>query len=283
MPKIGIVTDSTADIPPQLAESLGIAVVPCEVHFGEQVYLDLVDLTRSEFYAKLAQAPPFPKTSQPPPGEFLKVYHRVAEEADQIISIHLSSKLSTLFNVARLAREMVPELDITLVDSDQVSMCTGWLAIAAARAARAGQSRDEIMALLHDMIPRLRLVAVIQDLHYLRRSGRVSWISNLLGTMLQVKPFILIQDGRVEMIEKIRTRGRSIQRLVEYLLAARPLEEISLLHVDAPEAAAEVAELLRPELSGYPLIVAEAGLVVSSHGGPGTIGAAFVLGKNEER
>ncbi len=281
MARIKVVTDSTADIPPHLAAELGITVIPCQVHFGINTYRDGVDLTRADFYAKLKQAPPFPQTSQPPVGVFVETYRQLAAEADHIISIHLASNLSALYGVAHLATEMVPEINVTLIDSRQVSMCTGWLAIAAARAVRDGKALNQVLETVKGMIPRLRLVAVVQDLQYLRRSGRVGWASSLLGTMLQIKPLIVVQDGNVNLAEKIRTQARSLGRLVESILSYRPLEEIILLHVDGLQMAQRVADRLSPYFPGYPLLVADAGITIGSHAGPGTVGAACVLARQK--
>jgi len=281
MARIKIVTDSTADIPPHIAAGLGIRVIPCQVHFGTSTYRDGVDLTRVEFYARLKQAPPFPQTSPPPVGVFAETYRQVAAEADHIISVHLASNLSALYGVAHLAMEMVPEISITLIDSRQVSMGAGWLAIAAARAVREGKTLDQVLEAVQDMIPRLRLVAVIQDLQYLRRSGRVGWASSLLGTMLQIKPLIVVQDGNINLAEKIRTRARSLDRLIGCVLSYQPLEELAILHVDAFQMAQQIADRLSSHFPGFPLLVADAGITVGSHAGPGAVGAACVLARRD--
>jgi DegV family protein with EDD domain len=180
--------------------------------------------------------------------------------------------------VARLAKEMLPELSITLIDSRQVSMCTGWLAIIAARAAREGKSLEEIMALMRDAIPRLRLLAVVQDLRYLQHSGRVNWVSGMLGTMLQIKPLSLIQDGQANPAERVRTQARVLERFEQKILSYRPLQELAVLHVGAPELAGEIAARLAPQLGNTPPVM-EAGVVVGTHAGPGAVGAACVLGR----
>lgn len=278
MARIRVVTDSTADIPAQVAADLGITVVPCYVHFGRQTFLDGIDLAYDDFLARLRQSPPFPTTAPPPVGVFAEAYRAAAQEADQIIAIHLASALSGLYNVARLAIEMLPELNITLIDSRQLSMCTGWLAIMAARAVREGSSLEEIVALLHSAIPRLRLLAVVRDLRYLQRSGRVSWATGMLGTMLQIKPLILVQDGRVNPVERVRTYDRALRRLEETLLSYGPLQELAVLHVGALDVAKQIASDLAPQVGFMPLI-AEAGVIVGAHTGPETVGVACVLAK----
>ena len=276
MPKIGIVTDSTADIPADVAAELGIVVIPCLVHVGQETYLDGVDLTNSELTNLLRQGPPFPRTAPPPIGAFVEAYRRLAE-AEHVISIHLASNLSTLYNEARLATEMVPEIDVTLVDSRQLTMCSGWLAIAAARAARDGASRDEVIDLVQGMIPRLRLVALVDDLRHLVRSGRVGWASALMGGALRIKPIFSIQEGEIALAERTRTRGKAIARLAERAAAYGPLEEATVLHLGAPKSAAELARQVAQHLPGYPLRIAEAGITIGAHAGPGCVGLALVL------
>jgi DegV family protein with EDD domain len=278
MARIRVVTDSTADIPAQIVADLGITVVPCHVHFGKQTFLDGVDLRHDEFLSRLRQAPPFPKTAPPPTGVFVEAYRAAAQEADQLIAIHLSSALSGLYNVARLAIEMLPELTITLLDSRQISMCTGWLVIMAARAARAGASAAEIVALVQSATPRLRLLAVVCDLHYLQRSGRVNWVTGMLGTMLQVKPLILVQDGQVKPVERVRSYDKALLRLEETLLSYGPLQELAVIHLGAPDVAGRIAADLAPRVGFVPLIT-EAGVIIGAHAGPEAVGVACVLAK----
>lgn len=285
MPRIGIVTDSLADIPDDVAEELGIVVVRCHVHVGQRTYLDGIDLTRSEAARLLRHGPPFPTTANPPVGAFVETYRQLAERVDHIVSIHLASNLSSLYNAARLAIELVPEVDVTLVDSHQLTMCTGWVAIAAARAARDGASLDEVAHLVYDMLPRLRLIGVIDDLSHLVRSGRVGWVSALMGAALRIKPIFQVREGQVELLEKARTRRKAIAHLADHIGAYGPLEEAVVLHLDAPKPAAELADEVGRYLSGYPLHVAEAGVAIGTHLGPGCVGMALVLanGRQVER
>ncbi|NLS79750.1 MAG: DegV family protein [Chloroflexi bacterium] len=277
MPKVGIVTDSLADIPDDLAAELGIVVVRCQVHVGRQTFLDGIELTKADAIRLLREGPPYPTTASPPVGAFVEAYRQLAQQVDHIVSIHLASNLSTLYNAARLAIEMVPEIDVTLVDSRQLTMCTGWLAIAAARAAQSGASVDEIKRLVQDLIPRLRLVGVIDDLSHLARSGRVGLVTSLLGTALRIKPIFQVQEGQVGLLEKARTRRKAMARLVKHVAAYGPLEQAVVLHLDAPKQAAELAEQIARYLPGYPLGIAEAGVAIGTHLGPGCVGLALVL------
>jgi len=279
MPQVCVVTDSTADIPVPVAEALGIVVVPCYVHFGQETYLDGITLSREQFYARLASGGVPPTTSQPPVGTFAEVYQRIAEQTKQIISIHPAANLSALYNAARLGAEMISNTRIALIDSTQASMGTGWLAVLAARAAQAGQNLDQIVALIRDTIPRLRLLAVIDDLHYLQRSGRVGWVNALVGSLLNIKPLVMLKDGQVSLLEKIRSQTKALERLVTLMTGLGAWQEVAVLHANAPQAAEKVADMLALVYSRARILIAEAGTVISTHAGPGAVGLACVLAK----
>lgn len=277
MARLGILTDSTADIPPDLAAELDITVISCLVHLEKRTFLDGVDLTQQALCEMLRHGPPFPTTAPPPVGAFVEAYRKLAGEVDHIVSIHLASRLSALYNVARLASEMVPEVGITLIDSQQISMATGWLAIAAARAARERKALHEVLEIVHGMIPRLGMCAFIQDLQYLHRSGRVDWASALIGAILKVKPLIAIEKGQVNLVEKVRTASQAARRLVEFATARGPLEEAMVIHLGAERDAEEVADRLSALSPGYRVRIAEAGATIGTHAGPGAVGVASVL------
>jgi DegV family protein with EDD domain len=279
MSRVCVVTDSTADIPEPLANELGIVVVPCHVHFGQESFLDGVDLTREQFHARLASGALLPTTSPPPVGVFAQVYEQLARQTDQIISVHPASNLSTLYNAARLAAEMVSKASIRLIDSTQASMGTGWLAILAARAAQLGQGMDKIVTMLLDAIPRLRLVAMIDDLHFMYRSGRVGWAQALLGSFLHVKPLVMLKSGRVDLLEKVRTRAKAIERLVAITAGLGTLQEVAVLHANALKDAENAADLLAARLTQRRALVAEAGVTMTTHAGPRAVAFACVLGK----
>jgi len=278
MSRVCVVTDSTADIPEPIAAELGIVVVPCLVHFGQESFLDGVDLSREQFHARLASGSVLPTTSPPPVGTFAQVYERLAARADAIISVHPASNLSTLYNAARLAAEMVSTARIRLIDSRQASMGTGWLAILAARAAQLGHTVDQITIMLQDTVPRLRVVAVIDDLRFLHRSGRVSWAQALLGSFLRIKPLIMLKSGQVDLLEKVRTRPKAIKRLVGITAGLGALQEVAVLHANALKDAKSAAEMLSANLTQTPALVAEAGVTMTTHAGPRAVAFACVLG-----
>jgi DegV family protein with EDD domain len=211
---------------------------------------------------------------------FVKAYQDLAQQTKQIISIHPAARLSVLYNAARLAAGMVSNARITLIDSNQASMGTGWLAVLAARAARLGQNLDQIVASIHDTVPRLRLLAVIDDLRYMQRSGRVRWVEALVGSLLSIKPLVMLKDGQVSLLEKVRTKAKALERLVQATVALGPLQEIAVMHANAPREAEQVANMLAALPLHIQALVAEAGTVMSTHAGPGAVGLACVLAKN---
>lgn len=277
--EVKVVTDSASDIPPAIARDLGITVVPCNVHFGERTYRDGVDLTSEEFFAKLASSPVMPTTSQPSVGLFEETYRRLAEETNQIISINLPAKLSATLNSARLAAQSLPEVEIAIVDSTQVCMAQGWLAIIAAQAARRGMGLAEIVALVEDTIPRLRLIAFLDTLEYLRKGGRIGQASALLGTLLKVKPLIQVLDGEALPLENVRTRQKALRRLVEIVGDLGPLEEVAVMHASAPATAQQLVEMLAPIYPSDRILIGQVGAILGTHAGPGAVGVACVLEK----
>jgi len=275
--KVRVVTDSASDIPPAIARGLGITVVPCNVHFGERTYRDGIDLTSEEFFVKLVSSPVMPTTSQPSVGVFQETYRRLAKETNQIISINLPAKLSATLNSARLAAQSLPEVEIAIVDSTQVCMAQGWLVIIAARAARQGMGLADIVALVEDTIPRLRLIAFLDTLEYLQKGGRIGKASALLGTLLKVKPLIQVLNGEALPLENVRTRQKALQRLVEIVGDLGPLEEVAVMHANAPATARQLVEMLAPIYPPDCILIGQVGAILGTHAGPGAVGVACVV------
>ncbi len=275
--EVKIVTDSASDIPLAIARDLGITVVPCNVHFGERTCRDGVDLTSEEFFIKMASSPTLPTTSQPAVGVFEEAYRRLAKETDQIISINLPAKLSATLNSARLAAQSLPELEIVIVDSTQVCMAQGWLAIIAARAARQGMGLTEIVALVEGTIPRLRLIALLDTLEYLQKGGRIGKVTALMGTLLSVKPLIQVLDGEALPLENVRTRQKALRRLVEIVGDLGPLEEVAVMHANALATAQQLVEMLSPLHPPDRILIGQVGAILGTHAGPGAVGVACVM------
>jgi DegV family protein with EDD domain len=279
MPNVKVVTDSLADIPKHVAEQLEITQVPCVVRFGDQEFRDRVDLYPSEFYRRLVASPTLPATSQPAAGEFEAVYRKIGETTDQILSIHVIGNLSGTLNAARLGAQNVPHLHIEHVDSRQVTMGMGWLVILAARAAQAGMPLDEIKKMVEDTIPRVHVIAMLDTLEYAQRGGRLGKGAALVGTLLNVKPLLSAVNGEILPVENVRTQKRAIERLVEIVLGSGPIQELSVIHAEAPGLAKKVRLLLADTFSEEHILMSETGPVLGTHVGPGGVGIAWVSGK----
>ncbi len=277
MANVKVVTGSAADLPPDLADELGIRVIPLGVHFGLENYRDGVDLSKREFYARLATSNVLPTTSAPAVAVFASLYRELASETDEIVSIHLGSPFSVVYDNACLAAREVTEAKVVVIDSGQASMGLGWLAVLAARAARQGADLASVVETVRAAMPRIRVYAVLDTLEYLQKGGRIGAVAATLGTLLNVKPLIEVRDGAVLPVEKVRTRRKAVRRLVELVAALGPLEELCVLHTDAPDRAAQLAEALAVVFPRERMVLAEAGTIIGTHVGPGGVGVACVL------
>ena len=276
MSPVRIVVDSTADLPPEVAADLGISVVPCLLHFGKETFREGIDISRAEFFRRLQTDPDFPRTAAPAPGQFEDAYRRLAAETDTVVSIHLSSQYSGVFNAARLGAEAVGDsLRVEPVDSGQISLGMGLMVMAAAEAARDGASLAEILEMVDDLRGRTHLLAIINDLDNLRRSGRVNQLVARLGNLLRIKPILHVHQGDVLLQERVRSWGRARQQLIEMVRSMAPFERVVLAHIDRPEAAdalgEELADLLPPRTYTF-----EVGVTIGIHVGVGAAGVAFV-------
>ena len=273
---VKVITDSTSDIPAELVAKWGITVVPSYVMFGLETYRDGVELSRQQFYEKLVSSRVIPSTAAPPPDIYLEVYRQLAEETEEMVSIHLASRYSGIYNSAALAAEGVTGARIEVIDSDQVTMGYGWLVIAAAEAAHRGASFEEIVALVHAMKPRTRVLAALGTLEYLHRGGRVDWIRAMVGTLLRIKPIIEVRVGGIGLVARARTLGRSLERLLALVEELGPLERAIVLHTNAPHLASEFADELQRVWPDWKRSIEQAGVTVASHAGPGAVGVACV-------
>jgi DegV family protein with EDD domain len=275
---IRIVTDSTADLPPELAGD--IASVPCYVQFGAESYLDGVDLTREQFYERLTRDPVLPKTAAPSAGLFEETYRRVAAANDQIISLHVAATLSSMQNSARLGGQALAGTPVTVYNSESLSMGLGWLCIAAARAARAGKTLNEIVALLDDMKTRTHVLAALDTLEFMRRSGRVGWAAALVGQWLHIKPIVSVRRGLVSLVARVRTRAQALQRLTELVIRLGPLEHLAVMHTTAQATAQQLARTLA-HLAPPPIPIGEVTPIIGTHVGPHGVGLAAVVKRDE--
>jgi DegV family protein with EDD domain len=280
LPTVRIVTDSTADIPPEIARELDITVVPANVQFGSESFRDGVDLSRDAFYQRLVTDPVLPTTSAPAVGVFAEAYRQVAARAraagqpfSGIVAVHLAARLSALYNSARLGAEDVPDVPVRLVDSQQVSIGTGLLAIVAARAAKRGMGLDEVAALVEQRVPHVRLLAMLDTLEYIRRSGRLGKAKWLLGTLLHIKPIIEVRQAEVlPPVELPRTRSQALDRLAEMAAELAPFEELAVMHARAPDLAESLQHRLGRLHPPECIILGEVGVTIGTYAGPGAVG-----------
>ena len=277
---VHIVTDSTADLQLEDAKTLGITIVPLTVFFGEEAYLDNVELDNASFYSKLQTSKELPRTSQPSPASFQTTFTRLIEEgADGIISVHLSSKLSGTYQSACTARDTLPEslrkVPIEIIDSQSISAGMSLGLKRAAAEARQELNLEEIKAHLIDQFMRTRIIAVLDTLEFVRRGGRIGSASAMLGNMLSFKPIIALKDGQVVPLERPRTRGKAYARVAQIVAESGPLQELAVAEANE-EVGQQLAEALRSvyqgEISHYKL-----GSVLGTHTGPGTAAAVAVL------
>ncbi|MBN1178759.1 MAG: DegV family protein, partial [Anaerolineae bacterium] len=237
---------------------------------GEQI-------TRADFYRRLPTLSQVPTTAAPPGHEFALVFRRLLEEADTIIAVLVSASLSGMMNSAYIGKNELPGADIHLVDSRQVTMGLGWQAIVAAEAAAAGQSAVDILALLEDVRPRVRVVALLDTLDYLHRSGRVAWARVVAARLLRIKPLIEVAEGVVSMAGRVRTRGKAIEQVLRDTQALGRLERLASLHTAAPPDLAAFRSRLEALFPDETIVSSEVGPVVGTHVGPWCLGIAAIV------
>ena len=232
---VKIVTDSTADLPDELVKEMGITVVPVYVRFGEEVLRDRVDISEDEFYERLTHDPVHPNTTQPTPQDFVDVYKKLSPAADGIVSIHLTGKLSGTCNSALMARETVgKECPIEVVDSETLSMALGLVVIAAATAAKAGESMDKIVEAAKQAMPKIRLLFLLDTLEYLKKGGRIGKAKALLGSILSVKPVLTIKDGELVPAGQVRTRAKGMDKLFEFVKNVGGIQDLAVVYNTTP-------------------------------------------------
>ncbi len=273
---IGILTDSSCNLPKEIIEELGIEIIPLYVHIGTETYEEF-DITTTELCRKMREGI-LPQTSQPPPGKFEEAFRKMAQKYDSIIAILITSKHSGTYNSALIAKEALPELDIEVVDSLSVATGTGFLAEAAARAAKEGKTKEEILNLIYQLREKINLVATVATLKYLHASGRVGAVKTLMASLLDVKPILSMKEGEVVVIGQTRTRSRSLEQIVSHVVkAAERLGRVDLavLHADCHEEALALKEHLERRVQPNRIFVGEITSVIAVHGGPGLIGVVY--------
>jgi DegV family protein with EDD domain len=268
--RVAVVTDSTADLAPDLVEERSITVVPLTVILDGRDYLDGVDITADEFYARLAASEGGASTSQPSAGRFAEVYEQLLGDHDEVISLHISAQLSGTYEAATQGAALVEAARVRVVDTGMVSMPLALLTLAASAMAAEGATAEAIAERVRPIQERMRVYFMVATLEYLRRGGRIGRASALLGSVLQLKPVLTIAEGQVAPLERVRTHERALTRVIE--LASGMERPVCALvgHATAAEAADRIARALEPHAES--LIVAPLGPVVGAHAGPGTVG-----------
>ena len=279
---IKIVTDSTADLPPGVAEELGITVVPLYVRFGDKLYRDRVDIGEDEFYDRLVHDPVLPGTSQPTPNDFAHVYNKLAKEADGIISIHISSKLSGTCSSALSAKQMVDSpCPIEVVDSLWTSIALGYLAMRAAAGAGTGKGMQELLQEINSLIPKIHYLGFFDTLKYMQLGGRIGKAQSLVGSVLNVKPLLSMKDGEFIPAGRVRTYARATERLFEFVRDGGPKEMALVVHNTTPDEAQKMVERFSAFIDRKKIIIARLGPVLGTHAGPGTLFTGYLEGTPE--
>jgi DegV family protein with EDD domain len=273
--KTKIVTDSTSDLPAEVVRELGITVVPALVQFGDRVYRDGVDLSTEEFYRKLQINSVLPRTSAPSPGTFREIYSQLAQEAEAIVSIHVSAKMSVTCDAARVGSTDL-KCPISIIDSQTASMACGLLVILAARAAREGASFSDIDALVRAAVPRTVTFGVFGTLEYLYKGGRIGRAQAFLGSMLKLNPILAIRAGEILPIARVRTRPKAIERLCEILRDSGVPQEMSVMSTTEPEEAEALAQRLSALFPPERMYRASIGPSMGTYVGPGAVGVSVI-------
>jgi len=272
VPNVGIVTDSVADLPSQVAEEFGITVVPLVVRFGTDVYRDGLDLGPDQFYEKLKTSKVLPLTSVPPPAAFAEAYDKLAEKTNEIVVISLTSKLSATYQVAlQSIGLMKKKCRVEVVDSQWAVMAQGFVVIAAAKAAQAGASIDEVLGVARRTIPRVDMRGAFDTLEYLERGGRIGKAQAFLGSLLKVNPVIGMKDGEVHPYARERSRAKALDHLYNFAASYDNIEGLAVEYATDLDEANKLVQRLGAKFSEVPIYLSRVSPVIGTHTGPGLI------------
>jgi DegV family protein with EDD domain len=283
MSKVAIVTDSAASIPEALIETLNIHWVAYYVHRGTEVLRDLVTIKRDAFYDWLPKATELPKTASPGPGDYVEMYERLAGQGtEEIVSIHMTSKGSGAYQAALAAesivQEQLPNLRLEVIDTLNVSMCQGWMVIEAARMALEGGSMTDIVSRVRRMIPVTKMIQTADTLKYLHMGGRIGRAKRLLGSLLNIKPLIGMEDGVIVALGQTRSRSKAYAKMVDMVETAVGQSgriKIAYVHAAAQEEAEKIRDMIEDRLTCVESLIAELSPALGVHTGPGTAGICY--------
>jgi len=282
MSKIVIVTDSTCSMPKELVNQYNIIVAPQVLIWGNETFQDGVDITPSEFYTRLKKASIMPSTSQATVGTFLEIYKKLLDQDFQVLSILVSSKLSGTVNSAVQAKAMLPpDAPVEIIDSNSIAMAMGFHIVAVARAIEQGATLPECVELAQKASQHTGIFFAVDTLEFLHRGGRIGGAKRFLGTALNIKPILELRDGRVEAAEQVRTRSKSLNRIVELVekqVGGRTPVRLAAMHANANEDAMIVLDLATERLKPVERVVSELGPVIGANAGPGVVGLVYMAG-----
>ncbi|MGY8880923.1 MAG: DegV family protein [Dehalococcoidia bacterium] len=275
---IAVVTDSTSDLPADIAKQHGITIVPLNVHIEDETYLDGVTISADEMYLRLPDQKTIPTTSAPSVGSFIEAYEKLSESHDAIISIHLSSKLSLTHNSAVQAAADLNEkgAKIEVVDTEQASMALGWIAVQAAEKIAAGGSLEEAVGLAKSASIRASFIGMVDTLEYLVRGGRIGKAQGFVGSLLRVRPILTLTEGVAHPAGRARNRSKGIARLKEMVAEAAPLDKLAILYTTDKDVAETIADAVAEHSPEARPVVAQLGPVVGNYLGPGTLGLGLI-------
>ena len=267
-----VVTDSTADLPREWQTRYGIEVVPLKVLFGKETFRDGVDMSNEQFFQRLGAATTLPTTSAPSPGEFAEVYRRLAKDHGGCISIHIGAQLSATAEAARVGAEAIEGFKVAVIDSQTVSMPVAFLC----RVAAESENLDSATAAVQQRVPKTRVLALLDTLRYLEMGGRLSRAQAMIGTMLDLKPLLLVADAEIKPVDRVRTRSRAVARMVEYFKGDLPVEHMAVMHAQAADEAEQIAAALREDFPDGEVTVGQIGSVLGTHTGPKALGIVYI-------
>jgi DegV family protein with EDD domain len=282
MPKVAVLTDSTVGLPETLLNNLNIETVAYYIHRGQEVLRDLVTIQREEFVQWMMTARFAPTTACPSPVDYLNAYEKLAGQgAEDIISIHMSSKISGAFQSAKVAQSLLMErnsgLHVEVVDTRNAAMCQGWMVMEAARAALAGFSLSQILAVVKKMIPISHMVQTADTLKYLYLGGRIGKAQNMLGSILNIKPLIGLEDGEIVPLGKAHSRNQAYQQMAEIVagVIGKGKARIAYVHVGAQREVEKIKELVETKVDVAESLFSELTPALAVHSGPGTAGLCY--------
>ncbi len=274
---VKIITDSLSDIDGELVDELGINVVPVYVRFGEDVFRDRIEITTDEFYHRLVHGNVWPTTTQPTPADFTEVYNKLAQEADELLVITLSNKLSGTYQSALQAKSAVADkCRIEVIDSQQVVMGLGLIVVSAVKALKAGASFDELVQLVHSAMKRTHSVMTFDTLKYLAKGGRIGKAQGLLGSVLSIKPILTLKDGEVHPVTRVRSRTAGVDYLVNFVAGTPAIEELAVEYATTPDEADDLIKRLRAVYPKERIYKSTVSPVIGTYVGPDVLSVSVL-------